>query len=121
MTFKGTKGPGKYTGKGLKVSSDGVLIAARGHMHVSCPQLEISVNTTDLRMLQDGGESMTASLNGKPICVSKAEYGASYSSSTTTSKWTTISKMTDCNEVIPVKKGDLITLEAAYDTIKHPL
>ena len=35
LTFKGSKGPGKYTGKDLKISGDGVLIAARGHMHVS--------------------------------------------------------------------------------------
>jgi len=64
---------------------------------------------------------MSVTLNGKNICVSKAEYGATYSGITTASKWTTISKMTDCVEAIPVKKGDRLTLEAAYDTVKHPM
>jgi hypothetical protein len=64
---------------------------------------------------------MVAAVNGKQICTSKAEYGNSYSASPTAQKWTTISKMTDCNEVTPVKTGDLITLEALYDTDKHPL
>jgi hypothetical protein len=63
---------------------------------------------------------MIAKVNGKQICISKAEYGSSYSANTT-SKWTTISKMTDCNDVVPVKKGDLVSLEAEYDTVKHPL
>jgi hypothetical protein len=64
---------------------------------------------------------MSVSLNGKNICTSKAEYGATYSRSSTASKWTTISKMTDCVDAIPVKRGDRIALEAAYDTVKHPL
>jgi hypothetical protein len=63
---------------------------------------------------------MSVSLNGKNICTSKAEYGATYSASST-SKWTTISKMTDCVDAVPVKRGDRIALEAAYDTAKHPL
>jgi hypothetical protein len=64
---------------------------------------------------------MSVLLNGKNICVSKAEYGTSYSASKTASKWTTISRMTDCVKAIPVKRGDVVTLEAAYDTVKHPL
>lgn len=64
---------------------------------------------------------MLVELNGKQICVSKAEYGQSFSAVETKDKWTTISKMSDCTTAIPVKKNDIIKLTAAYDTIKHPL
>ncbi len=36
-------------------------------------------------------------------------------------KWDTISAMTDCNNVVPLKKGDSLTMKAIYDLKKHPL
>jgi hypothetical protein len=70
----------------------------------------------------DGGEAVTLYLNGKEICVSKAEYGGAGGTMKAGAKeWTTISKMSDCLEPVAVKKGDYLRLEASYDTIKHPL
>jgi hypothetical protein len=34
FTFKGTKAAGKYTSRGVSISKNGMIIAARGHMHV---------------------------------------------------------------------------------------
>jgi hypothetical protein len=66
---------------------------------------------------------MTVYLNDKKVCVSNAQYNTSYTGELANNgkKWTTISKMSDCNDVIPVKKGDIIKLEAAYDEKEHPL
>lgn len=61
-------------------------------------------------------------LNDKEICSSKAEYGGAGGTMKAGEKeWTTISRMSDCLEPIPVKKGDYLRLEASYDTVKHPL
>jgi hypothetical protein len=47
---------------------------------------------------------MSIALKGKNICPSKAQYGAIYSGSLMISKLTAMSKMTDCEESISVKR-----------------
>jgi hypothetical protein len=66
---------------------------------------------------------MRVILNDKLVCTSKASYGKTYGGDALpgTTEWTTISKMADCNDVLPVKKGDRIVLDAEYDEIAHPL
>lgn len=61
-------------------------------------------------------------VNGKSICESTATYGGK----TQTAKgadgkvWDTISAMKGCRDVVSVKKGDKITIEAKFDLEKHP-
>jgi hypothetical protein len=67
---------------------------------------------------------MTAFLNDKMICMSEATYGttlATEADAASGKNWTTISKMGDCNFAIPVKKGDTIRVDAAFDKVAHPL
>jgi hypothetical protein len=55
-------------------------------------------------------------------CTSNAVYGGEGGKLSLDGKvWETISKMTECNEPIPVKAGDVIKVEGTYDTKAHPL
>ena len=72
--------------------------------------------------MHDGGTSVSLSLNGKHQCTSTAVYGGQGGRLTVNGKiWETISKMTECNEPIRVKVGDIIKVKGTYDTKKHPL
>jgi hypothetical protein len=89
----------------------------------------------------DGGNSVIAKVNGKPVCESKAVYGGTgatmgggmggagghphgrYTESEldpTPGVWETIGEMTQCYGPIKVSKGDTIEMEATYDMNKHP-
>jgi hypothetical protein len=65
---------------------------------------------------------MAVKINNQLACVSRADYSTGYGGNIETSvkNWTTISKMSECDGVWPVKKGDVFKLEAAYDEINHP-
>lgn len=56
-------------------------------------------------------------INNKTVCESAAVYGGVGEQS---GQWATVSDMTDCNDLIPVKKGDILTLSATYDLEAHP-
>lgn len=72
--------------------------------------------------MHDGGEGITAFVNGKPLCTSKATYGSAGAQTIVDGKiWTTISKMSDCTEQLHLRKGDKVRLVAAFDNIAHPL
>jgi hypothetical protein len=59
---------------------------------------------------------MKVSVNGNVVCESKAEYvGLSGNA-----QWDTIKQMSQCKAPVPVKKGDKLVIEAAYDLNKHP-
>jgi hypothetical protein len=60
---------------------------------------------------------MKVYVNDKAVCQSDAIYGQASGGG----NWTTISKMVDCIEPIPVKKGDTVRIDALYDSIAHPL
>jgi hypothetical protein len=55
-------------------------------------------------------------VNGKVVCESKAEYTGLSGDA----QWDTIKGMTQCKTSVPVKKGDKLVIEAAYDLDKHP-
>lgn len=60
-------------------------------------------------------------LNDKLVCKSDATYGGGAGTMKTDGKeWTTISKMSECNDTIQVKKGDKISMKSRYNTVKHP-
>jgi hypothetical protein len=61
--------------------------------------------------LHDGGVSIPFLVNNKTVCESKAIYSGASNS---------LTDMTECNDLIPVKKGDIITLAANYDLETHP-
>ena len=91
------------------------------------PYLSQSVRGTLLTHLSvghvhDGGTGVSLTINGEKICTSEAKYGGP--GHTTTGPdgktWETMSSMTPCKELIPLKKGDKIILEADFDTEKHP-
>jgi hypothetical protein len=75
------------------IAQDGVFLNFRGHLH-------------------DGGTNLTAKINGKEVCASKAIYTAEG----------VISDMEYCSPTPPikVKKGDTIKLQANYDLDLHP-
>ena len=64
---------------------------------------------------------MVVKLNGKEICTSKANYGSVAGVGGDTKPWTTIKTMSECDEAIPVKKGDTISIDAIWDKEAHPL
>jgi hypothetical protein len=64
---------------------------------------------------------MLVKLNDEEICVSKAEYGPYETVAETDTKWSTITSMSICDTVIPVKKGDKLEISAFWDKQKHPL
>ncbi|KAF2395731.1 hypothetical protein EJ06DRAFT_534661 [Trichodelitschia bisporula] len=72
--------------------------------------------------MHDGGTGVAAYVNGKLVCDSRATYGSAGSKLIVNGKeWKTISKMSECTEPIPLKKGDKIRLEAGWDNVAHPL
>ena len=72
--------------------------------------------------MHDGGDAVTAYVNGKEVCKSKASYGSPSAQRKENGKvWTTISKISDCLEPFELKKGDVVRLEATYDNVAHPL
>jgi len=74
------------------------------------------------------------SVNGKQACSSNAVYGSTgpkkedhkhgnmavVEEPKDNPVWETITKMTKCNELIDVKKGDTGIIQANYDLEKHP-
>lgn len=72
--------------------------------------------------MHDSGTGVNLYVNGKLVCASKATYGGPGGTININGKtWETIAKMSECNEPIPVKKGDKLKLEATFDTREHPL
>jgi hypothetical protein len=72
--------------------------------------------------MHDSGTAVNLYVNGELACASKAIYGGPGGTVNINGKtWATIAKMGECNEPIPVKKGDKLKLEATYDTKEHPL
>jgi hypothetical protein len=61
-------------------------------------------------------------LNEKLVCTSDATYGGGSGTTKVDGKeWTTISKMSECDDNIKVKKGDKISMKTQYNTTRHPL
>lgn len=62
-------------------------------------------------------------LNDKLVCDSKAIYGGDGNSAKAPDgrTWETIRSMTECNQPIPIKKGDILETTAIYDTNAHAL
>jgi hypothetical protein len=87
----------------MTVVHDGTFLSMRGHMH-------------------DGGELLKLIINGKVVCASKAAYGGAESTlvGSDGKKWETINSMSECNDPVKVKAGDVVQLEASFDTIAHP-
>jgi hypothetical protein len=105
MFITAPKGEERFTfsGKDVTVGHDGYFLSLHGHMH-------------------DGGTDITVKLNGKEVCISKAEYGGEGHSGVGEDgkPWTTIRGMTTCDQPIKVKKGDKLGIEAHFDMASHP-
>ncbi|KAF2670691.1 hypothetical protein BT63DRAFT_439670 [Microthyrium microscopicum] len=86
--------------KNMTVQMDGYIFAVRGHLH-------------------DGGDYVGLEVNGKPVCKSKAIYGGKEGTSAA-GDWQTVSDMSTCKDPVPVKKGDLLVVNAKYDLKSHP-
>ncbi|KAF2436859.1 hypothetical protein EJ08DRAFT_655026 [Tothia fuscella] len=96
-------GPANSTSGKFTFLEDGVILAARGHLH-------------------DGGSQVAMYVNNKPACASKATYGGKESTTEVGgTKWATISSMSYCDGPIPIKKGDQMHLVVEYDLKAHPL
>jgi Stress up-regulated Nod 19 len=69
--------------------------------------------------LHDGGVSVVLKANDQVICESKAKYGGENKVS---GDWETISSMGSCayTTPIPIKKGDVLTIETSFDFELHP-
>lgn len=79
-----------------KFTQDGTILVAKGHLHT-------------------GGEKMVMYINGKFACESTAAYGGAKGDQA-------IDSMSLCTtNGIRVKKNDRMTMEARYDTSKHPI
>jgi hypothetical protein len=103
--FRPPHGAVKYnmTSPPTPLPLDGYILASTGHLH-------------------DGGTNIQLKLNDKVVCDSQAIYGGPGAETVVDGKvWKTISGQTECNQPIPVKKGDNIIAHAVYDTEKYPL
>jgi Stress up-regulated Nod 19 len=88
--------------KDITILQDGFMLSRRGHMH-------------------DGGTGMVLKINDKVVCDSKAEYGGSGTFKGENSKdIQALSGMKECNDPVPIKKGDSLSIEAYFDLDKHP-
>jgi hypothetical protein len=85
-----------------KIPLDGYIIGSSGHVH-------------------DGGTNILLTLNDKVICDSYATYGGDNATLSNGKNWETILSMSECNEPVKVKAGDMLSTTAIYDTSKHPL
>jgi len=67
---------------------------------------------------------MSAKINGKEVCTSKALYGGPGHEGKTPSggNWTMIREMEFCdtNQPIKVRKGDKLSIAGNFDSEKHP-
>jgi hypothetical protein len=59
---------------------------------------------------------MVLNINGKEVCTSKAVYGKGGNIS-----GEKILYMSPCGKNIPIKKGDVLTINSVYDLKTHPL
>jgi hypothetical protein len=73
--------------------------------------------------VHDGGVHIILKLNDKQICDSRAIYGGDGNEAVGPDgrPWETIRAMTECNDPIPVKAGDILSTTAVYDTTAHAL
>jgi hypothetical protein len=73
--------------------------------------------------VHDGGVNALLTINGKTVCDSTAIYGGdgNHALSPDGRPWETIRAMTECNDPIAVKAGDVISTTAVYDTTLHAL
>jgi hypothetical protein len=73
--------------------------------------------------LHDGGINIELRRNGTIICDSRAVYGGTGSQGFAPDgrSWETIHEMTQCRDPVRLRKGDILTVVAIYDTTKHPL
>jgi hypothetical protein len=114
-TEKNTEG--KVEGDGYKVIKDGYIISAREYSRPKDSDLSIAG-----AHLHDGSTSVSLFHNDKLYCTSKAIYGGRSGLLTIDGKTVeTISKLTECNEPLKIKAGDILKVEATYDTGKHPI
>jgi hypothetical protein len=61
--------------------------------------------------MHNGGVKMVMYHNDKEICTSAAEYDAANG----------INGMGACDNVVKIKKGDLLKVKSVYDIAKHPM
>lgn len=65
---------------------------------------------------------MVLYINDEPVCNSQPTYGGELGTfNINGTKWETISQMSLCTLVMPVKKGDKVVVESVYDLHSHPL
>jgi hypothetical protein len=83
---------------------DALLIGGKGHLH-------------------DGGVNIELLRNSSVICDSRAVYGGTGSEGVAPNgrPWETIHEMSQCRDRVKLKKGDVLTVKAVYDTTQHPL
>jgi hypothetical protein len=67
--------------------------------------------------LHDGGTNVIVKVNNKTVCQSQAKYAKGGKEAGT---WDALSSMGVCNDMVPVKKGDQLTITAQYDLGLHP-
>jgi hypothetical protein len=66
----------------------------------------------------DGGSKMVLIVNDKEVCASNAMYEKAGSGASNNEVMTQMSK---CENSIPIKKGDVLTLKSVYDLKTHPM
>jgi hypothetical protein len=105
MSVHAPKGQERFSfaGKEVTVGKNGYFLNLHGHMH-------------------DGGSDISIKINGKEVCLSKAEYGGEGHEGIGADgkPWTTLRSMSTCSEPIHVNKGDRLAMEAHFDMKEHP-
>ncbi len=84
-----------------------------------------SAQHLSLTRMLDGGVNIETKINGKGACNSKAVYApaAGHSPANGTGakgEWVTMDRMTVCEKLIKVSKGDKLGMEAFFDLETHP-
>jgi hypothetical protein len=71
----------------------------------------------------DGGVNVAVKINGQQFCNSEAVYGGDktrQSKDENGKSMATLSGQTDCPDMVPVKKGDKLSISAYFDLGIHP-
>jgi hypothetical protein len=67
--------------------------------------------------MHDGGTALLVKVNNQTVCQSEAQYAKGGKEAGT---WDALSGMSICSDLIPVKKGDQLSIVAKYDLDLHP-
>lgn len=115
--LKGASGQTRFETKSnnITIAYDGYLMGLRELTSPNARWIHCLLSSDG--HMRDGGVEIPIYINGKMACESKATYGGGWQEE---GALPTLSSMTKCDQPVPVKANDVMTLQAVYDYGIHP-